>query len=130
MTPDEVLLDTNIVAAFLDGEPQLVERVLELPVVLVSTVVLGELHYGARISARVAENLARINAFISSVGILFPNEDTSVWYGIVKQRLRAKGKMIPDNDIWIAAAALQTGVTLVSRDSHFSGVDNLSVILW
>jgi tRNA(fMet)-specific endonuclease VapC len=38
--------------------------------------------------------------------------------------------MIPDNDIWVAAAALQAGVTLVSRDSHFSAVDNLSVIAW
>jgi predicted nucleic acid-binding protein len=77
MTPDEVLLDTNIVAAFLDGEPELVERVLESPVVLISTVVLGELHFGARISAKVAENLARINAFIGSVGVLSPNEDTA-----------------------------------------------------
>lgn len=130
MTPDEILLDTNIVAAFLDGEPQVVERVLESSLVLVSTVVLGELHFGARISARVAENLARINAFISSIGVLSPNEDTAVWYGIVKQQLRAKGRMIPDNDIWVAATALQAGVTLVSRDSHFSAVDNLSVIAW
>jgi tRNA(fMet)-specific endonuclease VapC len=130
MTPGEVLLDTNIVAAFLDGDQDVVERVLESPVVLLPTVVLGELQFGARISARVSENLARINAFISSVGIVRPDETTALWYGVIKQRLRTRGKMIPDNDIWVAAASLHTGVTLVSRDGHFAAVENLTVLAW
>jgi tRNA(fMet)-specific endonuclease VapC len=37
---------------------------------------------------------------------------------------------IPENDIWIAATAIQFGLTLISRDNHFVFVDNLSVEQW
>jgi predicted nucleic acid-binding protein len=36
--------------------------------------------------------------------------------------------MIPINDIWIAALAIETQVPLLARDAHFSRVTGLSVI--
>jgi tRNA(fMet)-specific endonuclease VapC len=39
--------------------------------------------------------------------------------------LRAKGKPIPNNDIWIAAHALETGAELLSFDDHFQWVEGL-----
>jgi len=32
--------------------------------------------------------------------------------------------------VWIAALALQHGLTVVSRDAHFSEVDGLSLESW
>ena len=42
----------------------------------------------------------------------------------------AKGRPIPENDIWIAAIALQYDLTLITRDTHFGEVDNLKVESW
>jgi predicted nucleic acid-binding protein len=36
--------------------------------------------------------------------------------------------MIPVNDIWIAAIALETGLPVLARDEHFSRVRGLSVV--
>jgi tRNA(fMet)-specific endonuclease VapC len=37
---------------------------------------------------------------------------------------------IPENDLWIAACALQYGFVLVSRDGHFEYVEGLEVEAW
>lgn len=40
--------------------------------------------------------------------------------------LRAKGRPIPTNDVWIAAHAMETGADLVSADGHFEHVDGIA----
>ena len=46
-------------------------------------------------------------------------------YGYVKAELKKKGTPIPENDIWIAAAALETGARLISYDADFDSVGGL-----
>ncbi|MBA3472116.1 MAG: VapC toxin family PIN domain ribonuclease, partial [Rubrobacter sp.] len=41
-----------------------------------------------------------------------------------------KGRPIPENDIWIAAVALQHDLVLASRDSHFEHVEGLQLDRW
>jgi tRNA(fMet)-specific endonuclease VapC len=41
-----------------------------------------------------------------------------------------KGRPIPQNDLWIAAIALQYNLTLLMRDAHFQAVDGLLVQGW
>jgi len=48
----------------------------------------------------------------------------------MKQRLREKGRPLPENDIWIAAAAKRYGLVLVTRYRHFREVDDLTVVEW
>ena len=55
---------------------------------------------------------------------------TAQQYGDIKNQLRAKGRPIPENDIWIAAIAMQYQLTLVARDGHFHEVDGLQVETW
>jgi tRNA(fMet)-specific endonuclease VapC len=38
--------------------------------------------------------------------------------------------MIPHNDLWIAAAAIQNRLTLVTKDRHFESVDNMDLDMW
>ena len=40
----------------------------------------------------------------------------------MKNKLLDKGKPIPENDIWIAAVAMQNNLILVTRDAHFSEI--------
>lgn len=127
--PGRVLVDTNVIIAFFSGEKAVVQHLTESEL-YVSSTVLGELHYGARKSAHVAANQARIEEFAASVTVLSCDADTARQYGEVKDRLRSKGRPIPENDIWIAACALQHGLPLATRDDHFRDVDALRVETW
>ncbi|MEK7312207.1 MAG: type II toxin-antitoxin system VapC family toxin, partial [Chloroflexota bacterium] len=93
-------------------------------------IVLGELYYGALKSSRAKENLERIADLVASADILDCDSRTARLFGEVKDRLRQKGRPIPENDIWIAAMALQYDLTLVSRDAHFSEVEKLKLESW
>jgi len=44
--------------------------------------------------------------------------------------LLKKGKPIPENDIWIAAIAIQQNLSLVTFDKHFSDVEDLQLETW
>ena len=62
--------------------------------------------------------------------ILYPDEATTIRYAEVKNKLRKKGRPIPENDIWIAAIALRHGLPILTRDQHFNEVDGLAVLTW
>jgi tRNA(fMet)-specific endonuclease VapC len=123
------LLDTNIVIAVLNQEQTLTDK-LEGESVYVPSVVLGELYFGACKSSRVAENLARIEAFVADYPLLTCDKETAQHYGQTKAQLWAKGRPLPENDIWIAAIAQQHGLTLITRDEHFLQIDGLAQEAW
>lgn len=127
--PGKYLLDTNIVIALFSGERQISERLRQAEMFVASTV-LGELYYGARKSAHRAANLAKVEEFATAIEVLSSDAATARLYGEVKERLRTKGRPIPDNDIWIAAAAIQHDLILATRDEHFTEIDNLSREKW
>lgn len=121
------LLDTNIVIALFAGETTVKEFLEQADEVFVPSIVLGELYYGACKSQRVSDNKARIDEFAVRNVVLGCDAETARRYGEIKDALRQKGRPIPENDIWIAAIALQYELTLVARDTHFNEVERLSV---
>lgn len=126
----DYLLDTNVVIAFFSAEREVVERMLAADSVVVPSIVLGELYFGARKSDRVAENLAKVERFLSQVAIAPSDERTAALFGAIKQQLRVAGHPLPDHDVWVAATSLQLGVALVSRDQHFAAIENLAWQMW
>jgi tRNA(fMet)-specific endonuclease VapC len=124
------LLDTNVVIAIFARDSSVLQYVGEADEVFLPAIVVGELHYGAQKSARVEENVERIIELASETTVLACDADTARHYGTIKNRLRAKGKPIPENDIWIAAVALQHGLELASRDPHFKEIEDLSLVVW
>jgi tRNA(fMet)-specific endonuclease VapC len=124
------LLDTNIVIALFAQESSVQECLERAEEVFVPSVVLGELYFGARKSARVEENLARVDEFAASSAVLVCDTETARRYGAIKNELREIGKPIPENDLWIAAIAQQHDLILVTRDVHFSEVERLKVEAW
>ena len=124
------LLDTNIIIALFAQDSAVVEHLDGAEEVFVSSIVLGELYFGARKSGRAKENLARIEEFAVNNVVLGCDTETARYYGGIKNALREKGRPIPENDIWIAAIALQHDLTLITRDAHFGEVDNLKVESW
>jgi tRNA(fMet)-specific endonuclease VapC len=124
------LLDTNIVIAIFATEATVQMELAKASEVFISSVVLGELYYGAYKSTRATDNLARIQEFAARNTVLGCDGETAQEYGIIKNQLRARGRPIPENDIWIAATARQHNLTLVTRDGHFGEVDGLGIEAW
>src|SRR5437667_10081767 len=102
-----VLLDTNILIALFASEPVVLARLAAAPEVFVPAVAIGELYYGAVRSSHPETNIARIEAFAETAAVIGCDVGTARHYGTIKNDLRAKGRPIPENDIWIAAVASQ-----------------------
>jgi tRNA(fMet)-specific endonuclease VapC len=124
------LLDTNIIIALFASDPSVMQSLARANEVFIPSVALGELHYGARKSGRFQDNLGRIENLVANSTIVECDADTARQYGDAKNRLRIKGRPLPENDVWIAALALQHGLTLVTRDAHFQDVENLQTTAW
>jgi len=120
-TARSFLLDTNVLIDGWAGDTDIVQRLERLPAeaIFVPVVVLGELYFGARRSTRTAENLANLDTFTATANGVSCDLATARVYGEIKTALRRLGRPLPENDIWIAAIAIQHGLTLVSRDAHF-----------
>lgn len=125
-----LLLDTNIIVSLLRGDAILDKRLARADRFLIPTIVLGELFVGAYKSSKTIENLSKIEYFIRDVIILPCDSGTAREYGRIKDESRRKGRPIPDNDIWIAAMAIQHSLTLVTRDKHFDEIDRLDKTCW
>jgi tRNA(fMet)-specific endonuclease VapC len=123
------LLDTNIVIGLFAGDPAVVETLEDKTAVFLCVPVMGELRYGALASTRAQQNLARLEELGRAVEVLICDSETARCYAELKFKLRKKGRPIPENDVWIAAIANQHKLTLLSRDSHFHGIEGLDVEL-
>ncbi|MDY7014834.1 MAG: type II toxin-antitoxin system VapC family toxin [Cyanobacteriota bacterium] len=124
------LLDTNIIIALFAEDAAVENKLVRASEVLIPSIVIGELCYGARKSERTQANLARIDELIADNTVLGCDTETARRYGEVKNQLRLKGRPLPENDIWIAALALQYNLILVTRAAHFQEVDNLQTVMW
>jgi len=125
--PGKLLLDTSIVVGLMRGDAQAQRQVATATEVFLSSVVLGELYYGAERSNRRDLVIAQVEAFASAATVLPCDADTARVYARIKDRLRTKGRPLPENDIWVAAAALQHDIPLAARDAHFLEIDGLNL---
>lgn len=122
-----VILDTNSYTAYLNKDSRVKRKIDKSKKVLISVVTVGELLYGFKKGSREESNTDDLNDFLGNkkVQLLQITLKTAAIYSIVKYHLRRKGTPIPDNDIWIAASALETKSTLVTYDRHFLKIAGL-----
>jgi tRNA(fMet)-specific endonuclease VapC len=128
--PSKLLLDTNAVSAVMRADAAAVEVLSEAEAVYLSTVTVGELYYGAFHAAVAAAQIPRVDEVVTANDVLSPDPATARLYGQIKANLRCKGRMIPDNDLWIAALAFQHNLTVMTLDKHFADIEGLSAIEW
>ena len=123
-----VLLDTNAYSQFMRGREEVTAVVRRADEVLLSAVVAGESLYGFRHGSQFDRNVADLRAFLDRPYVSFVDVGpvTADRYGRIAAALRAKGRLIPQNDMWIAAHAMETGADLVSADGHFAHVDGIA----
>ncbi len=97
-------------------------------------IVVGEWEYGL-LNAKAMAKQAQIRAtgaplFAALTAIWDSTPAIALRYGAIHAALRADGQMIPTNDIWIAATALEQNATVVTTDPHFQRVAGLNVVDW
>jgi len=125
-------LDTCIVIAYLNGNQAIAEKIkFHLPDIAINSVVLGELLYGARASARSRENLRNLKKFVQLVHISDYNQKSAESYSRIRLSLRQKGRPSGEADMMIAAIALANNSILVTDNTkHFQYVEKLRLENW
>ncbi len=128
------LLDTDVCVALINrSDEQAAARLLEHSPgsVRLCSVVKAELHFGVQNSARLAENLQRVEIFCRAFESLPFDDESARHYGIVRAQLRREGRPIGGNDLMIASIAIANSHVLVTRNAReFSRVAGLEVERW
>jgi tRNA(fMet)-specific endonuclease VapC len=128
------LLDTNICIYIRQSRPEQVLRrfrKLRPGEAALSVITYGELLYGAAKSAHKTTALERLRELVQLLPALPLPETAAETYGTIRAELESKGEVIGNNDLWIAAHALATGLTLVTNnEKQFRRVRGLKLQNW
>ena len=108
-----ILLDTNVVVAFLNGNESVSGRIRhEIDQISLSTLVIAELDFGARVSRKSKENLEKLYRFLDVVQIV-PNKPTG------------------EVDALITATAIaQDAILATGNRRHFENTEGLKLEVW
>lgn len=128
------LLDTDICIYIRTGKPEQVLRrfrTVRPGEAALSVITYGELLYGAERSSLREQPLERLRKVTVLVPTLPLPEKAAEIYGFIRADLERRGEMIGNNDLWIAAHALTSGLTLVTNnEKEFRRVRGLKVQNW
>ena len=130
-----VILDTDFIIGYLREAPKIIEILSnyeENKTDLKTTIInVGELYKGAYLSAKVIENIEKIDKFIKKVEILDLNIEIMKIYAKISADLRKKGIIIGDYDELIASITIHHNETLVTRNvRHYERIPKLSFQNW
>ena len=127
----KVLLDTSAYSALFRGDEHVKVILQEAGEVAINSVIAGELlagFSGGRFEDRNRELLKEFMA--SPRARVYPIDgETSERYAAIRMHLRQQGTPIPTNDLWIAASAMQHGLSLLTADRHFLKVPQVLTTL-
>ena len=123
-----IVLDTNAYSELVKGSARVAQAMSRAARVVVPFIVLAELRAGFAVGSKRALNEKQLDVFLAKPGVevMHTNDDTVLVYAAIYAQFRKSGRMIPTNDIWIAALAMQHHLVLCSDDAHF---DHLPQIL-
>jgi len=128
------LLDTNICIYIIKHNPEQVRqrfarhRAEEL---VMSVITLGELHHGAEKSQSRERSIQAIDHLLACIGLDDLDGPVADHYGDIRGTLERQGRIIGNNDLWLAAHARARGWVLVTNNEReFVRVEGLQVENW
>jgi tRNA(fMet)-specific endonuclease VapC len=128
------LLDTNICIYIQREKPvQVLEKfkTLHRGEAVISEVTWGELCYGAYKSQYTDQVLKALKELVTIIPVLSMPQNVGQVYGEIRATLAKNGEMIGSNDLWIAAHAKASHLTLVSNNlREFERVEGLQLENW
>jgi tRNA(fMet)-specific endonuclease VapC len=126
-----LLPDTNVILRLFRGDEQVAANISRFDKIIVPPAVIGEFKMGVEPDTRRGKAQQRqLDAFLDSehVEVVPTTEATTDYYAAIYRELKARGKPIPTNDMWIAASAIEHHATLYSLDAHFRQIPMLTRI--
>lgn len=119
------MLDTNIASHVIKGDrPEILKRLATLPMdeIVISSITEGELLYGLAKRGYPKALSERVRQFLLRVNVLPWDHDVTRTYGDLRAACEAKGTILAPLDMMIAAHAVATVATLVTRDKAFARI--------
>jgi tRNA(fMet)-specific endonuclease VapC len=127
------MLDTNICIHVMKAYPQdLREKFNALAEQLcISSITLGELHYGAEKSARRAANLTAIEQFAARLEVLPFDSSAASHYGQLRAELERAGRPAGPYGMQIGGHARSQGLTVITNNlREFARMPGLRSETW
>jgi hypothetical protein len=130
-----VILDTDFIIGYLREAPEIIEILhnyennkTDLKTTIIN---VGELYKGAYLSAKISENIEKIEDFLEKVEILELNIEIIKIYAKISADLRKKGEIIGDYDELIASITIHYKETLITRNiRHYERILKLKFQNW
>ncbi len=131
---DQYLIDTDIIIYWLKNKyPQINEKIVVVGEsnVFISAITVAELYFGAYNSSKCDENVQLINELLMEINVINFDSNTAEEFGRIKSKIKKKGKILNDSDLFIAATAITHQMTLVTNnEKHFQRIENLTIQNW
>ena len=129
-----LVIDTSALAAIERAERPRRRALPDEPAVL-PAIVLAELLVGAELAdsqRRAADRRAKINALLSVVPVVEFGAGAAERWAQVYGRLSRAGRLVPSNDLAVAATALQLDYGVLvgpTGEAHFRAIPGLRVVV-
>lgn len=126
----KLALDTNAYTALGRGNELLATTITNANQIGLPIIVLGEIHFGILNGNLKEQNIAALDRFLSSgrVEVLDIDGITAKLYSEIATQLRQMGRLIQQNDIWIAALSKQYDYKLATNDAGFENILGLDIV--
>lgn len=117
----KIVLDTNAYSRLMEGDEKVQQVLNEAEKVFLPVFVVAELLLGFKNGSKEEWNRDILKRFESreTVSRHYPTDETVEVFSDLFGSLKKAGTPIPLHDIWIAAAAVETGSIIVTYDKHF-----------
>ena len=125
-----LVIDTNVYSDLVRGDQSVADLLHQAEIVYLPTIVVGELKRGFYHGGQAKKNIRTFEKFITKprIRVLDITAETAEHYGRLAAYLKSQATPIPTNDIWIAALCLQYDIPLLTRDSDFERLPQLTLI--
>lgn len=117
-----MVIDTNVYSALDSGNEVAVAALKLAEQLYVPIVVVAELRFGFKNGSNLQQNEAKLVKFLSQsfVETLYVTDKTTEIYAELALHCRKSGRALSQNDLWIAALALENELPFVSFDNDFA----------
>jgi predicted nucleic acid-binding protein len=129
-----LILDTSVVSIFLKSSSvhaarlQKIQRKLTNRIVFVSLVTVAELLFWAEKRSWGEKRRTELDHRLHAFGVLAPTRATAEIWARTKHTCEKHGVPVEPHDLWIASAALEFDIPILTADNDFDRIPDVSVI--
>lgn len=116
-----MIIDTNVYSGLDRNNKAAVTLIANRQTVSLPFCVIGELWFGFLLGKNTKENQKRLHRFMSQDGVevMAPSSRTYKVYGDLAVYCRKRGRALSNNDLWIAALAVEHDMPIATYDRDF-----------